>query len=99
MMKFVYLICAILAVGAFPDERPRVFCGRALAEARILYCFGPEIAVGVKRNFYGDARTVHTRKRTPTWPWLARRIHKRAPGLVDECCLKPCYVNQLLSYC
>ncbi|KAJ2954270.1 hypothetical protein O0L34_g2521 [Tuta absoluta] len=24
---------------------------------------------------------------------------KREAGLVDECCLKPCYINELLNYC
>lgn len=55
MKAVVYLTVLMLFVEAMPDERPRVFCGRALAEARILYCFGPEMASDAKRSFHSDS--------------------------------------------
>ena len=56
MKILIYLINLIILVAAMPDERPRSFCGRALAEARILYCFGPEMAADAKRSFHDASK-------------------------------------------
>ncbi|OWR46809.1 bombyxin B-6 [Danaus plexippus] len=99
-MKLLVFMTAIVlsAATSRTDDGPRVFCGRALAEARVLYCFGSKITDHVKRVEKHDLQT----SQFYFWPWMAVRFYslrKRIPGLVDECCLKPCYVSQLLSYC
>lgn len=42
-MKWVYVVVLIMALragGEEQEEQPRTFCGRHLANARLLYCFG-----------------------------------------------------------
>ncbi|KAL0851982.1 hypothetical protein ABMA28_000256 [Loxostege sticticalis] len=118
-MLFAWLsLGLVVALRADSRESPRTFCGRTLADARMLYCMGAEETSLHKRHMPDllIENEMYQEKRglfpfindDAVWPWLPprgwasqslRARGKRVPGLVDECCLKPCYLSELLSYC
>ncbi|XP_012548888.1 insulin-like peptide isoform X1 [Bombyx mori] len=88
------------------EENPRVYCGRHLANARMVLCYD---TVEKRAQSYLDANIISAGDLS-SWPGLSSQYaktrafalaekSKRGPGLVDECCLKPCYTYDLLNYC
>ncbi|XP_049886364.1 bombyxin B-1 homolog [Pectinophora gossypiella] len=94
------------------QEQPRILCGRVLAETRMLLCLtkseeakNKSVETPLTASMYPRAY----RRGGLMRPWLAGRSKeggalkltraKRIPGLVDECCHKPCYNRDLLNYC
>ncbi|XP_075971614.1 bombyxin F-1-like [Anticarsia gemmatalis] len=106
-MKLIIVSC-LLAVTYAVAERPVVLCGRQLANARALLCYGNEYPS--KRSPIHSILSEYlteARNNDMTWPWGGRygaltadwtRYNKR-DGLVDECCLKPCTRDVILNYC
>ncbi|CAH2063831.1 unnamed protein product, partial [Iphiclides podalirius] len=94
------------------DVNPQVYCGRSLARALALICFDES---GYEKRselgtMYGTMLSPYFRDQDAQlgMPWVpASRAKsmalpsrgKRYPGVVNECCDKPCSINELLSYC
>ncbi|CAH2258648.1 bombyxin A-1 homolog [Pararge aegeria] len=72
----------------------RTYCGRELAIALDLICNGQLI----KRS------ETPKNNNELDWPWIpshtAHSLNRiKRQNVVSECCLKPCTVNELLTYC
>ncbi|GBP81825.1 Bombyxin B-1 homolog [Eumeta japonica] len=100
----LFLACAALAARA-QMEGKMTLCGRRLSAARELLCYGQD-QMQKRDNAQKDLYASESEQSwAPAWPWGGRRAalsarwarHKR--GLVDECCLKSCTVDEILSYC
>ncbi|XP_072930571.1 bombyxin A-3 homolog [Epargyreus clarus] len=104
MLSFYFVLAMVVMTTAITtDEGPRTYCGRMLASAQSLYCDSLE---DTPQKKYLKYPSIESGK--DMWDWLAKRFSyamssaarsKRIAGLVKECCHKPCYVSQLLSYC
>ncbi|PZC83937.1 insulin-related peptide 4 [Helicoverpa armigera] len=86
----LFLVLAIVVVFAWSSEAQNgasYYCGRRLAEVLATLCWGSE---EVKRDagWWMSPDAAHS---------LSGARGKRGP--VDECCYKPCTVDELLSYC
>ncbi|XP_063824548.1 bombyxin B-6-like [Ostrinia nubilalis] len=98
MKSFVLVTLAVVVLSAAGEEQKVMLCGRELARARVLLCFGSE---------YMFKRSVDQLEPSDDqgWLWGGRRDalgarwgrHKR--GLVDECCLKSCTTEVIRTYC
>lgn len=97
----VFLVFVIVAVSYSAGDRPQKYCGRRLADARAVIC-GYTTEEEKKSIEYNE---VEYDAGGYSWPWLqahkaivlAQPRNKR--GIVEECCEKPCSINELLSYC
>lgn len=95
---FMILICGLLAATE-GQEGKRYFCGRVLAEKMALLCLDESLkgkrsvneAESVMCNTVdnGDTRAYHDNS----------SLKVKLCGIVDECCLQPCNIETLLSYC
>lgn len=87
-MKFlVVLLLTALVYGYVSAEMSKKFCGPDLSEIVAKLCWNVEM---VKRGNGWWMRPQGGRV-------LGGMRDKR--GLVDECCYKPCTVDELLTYC
>lgn len=95
------------------QESPQFFCGRRLSNALVTLC--PNEDYLVKRSLeFSPGTDFHnsidegliggTDHNSIGWGWLTaptvrglKARNKR--GIVDECCYKPCSVDELMSYC
>ncbi|KAL0822174.1 hypothetical protein ABMA28_004305 [Loxostege sticticalis] len=87
---------AWLASGMSPAQ---VFCGRRLSNALANLCptynVGKRSGMDVLEDFVQESE----------WPWVmasrakALKGKRSSPGVVTECCEKPCTPDELLSYC
>lgn len=109
--QIIILIVAITFVAG--QEEPQIFCGRRLSNALLALC--PSEDYLVKRssefipgnglhNTIDEGLTRGTDHNAVGWGWLTaptvrgmKARNKR--GIVDECCYKPCSVEELISYC
>ncbi|KAJ8727461.1 hypothetical protein PYW07_001580 [Mythimna separata] len=105
-MRLIILSSLLALACIAADQTPVILCGRQLANARVLLCYGAEYVN--KRS-----RTMSTADFLPSdkaneidWPWSGRRgsltanwSRYKRDGLVDECCLKPCTTDVILNYC
>ncbi|XP_068628005.1 bombyxin A-3 homolog [Battus philenor] len=96
----------------YQNVNPQVYCGRSLARALALLCFDED---GYEKRSdvgptYGSVMPPYYKEQEMqlAFPWSApskaRGMSfpsrgKRYQGVVNECCNKPCSVNELLSYC
>ncbi|KAJ8712589.1 hypothetical protein PYW07_005431 [Mythimna separata] len=87
-MKFFTVFALMLACAACyaSQDGTNFYCGRHLSRTLAMLCWGAES------------------KRDAGWwmpPQSARALGgvrgKRGP--VDECCMKPCSIDELLTYC
>ncbi|XP_026733453.1 insulin-related peptide 2-like [Trichoplusia ni] len=85
MMKLVVVVVAVVACAwlSAAQSGVSVYCGRQLSERLSSLCWGEPEQ---KRGWW-----------VPPAGALAGVRGKR--GLVDECCDKPCSIEELLTYC
>lgn len=102
---------AIIFVAS--QESPQVFCGRRLSNALVTLCpsedylikRSPEFIQGTNLHNSIDEDLIRGIDHNSIgWGWLtaptARGMKARNKrGIVDECCYKPCSVDELMSYC
>ncbi|XP_068632027.1 bombyxin A-6-like [Battus philenor] len=92
--------------------QPQVYCGRSLARVLALLCFEMDNYYEKRSsvaNMYSSILSPYNEEdKFQEWPQIsshkAKSLHspyrgKRDPGVVSECCDKPCSVTELLSYC
>ncbi|XP_072947754.1 bombyxin A-3 homolog [Epargyreus clarus] len=97
-MKIQILIIVTLAAMLAANEFGYVqVCGRNLAQLLDNLCEEPKL-LSVKRE--PNAVSYES-----SWPWM-RSSHAKALGgsrgkrlVASECCMKPCSIGELLSYC
>ncbi|CAH0605511.1 unnamed protein product [Chrysodeixis includens] len=101
-MRLAVLSCLLALSYVTAQEKPVILCGRQLANARVLLCFGAEYISKRSRlaDYLGDQLNE------VDWPWGGRRgslaanwSRYKRDGLVDECCHKPCTTDVILNYC
>lgn len=95
------------------QEATQVFCGRRLSNALVTLCSSEDYLVKRSLEFI-PGTDLHKSKdeeliraidhNSVGWGWLTaptvrglKARNKR--GIVDECCYKPCSVDELMSYC
>ncbi|XP_073967384.1 bombyxin A-3 homolog [Choristoneura fumiferana] len=92
------------------ELNPKIFCGRNLAIALAELC---SFQNAEKRGDAGTMYNIivppyYKDPEHYSWPWLApHHAHglslpnrgKRLTGIVNECCDKPCNIDEMLSYC
>ncbi|XP_063545899.1 insulin-related peptide 2-like [Cydia strobilella] len=105
-------VVVLLVLGAAASQasaEQTVLCGRELAKAHSMYCYGidPFPAEAVEPSFsalpIGDSkflpkipeRFAFRTRRTAE----ARFASANRANLVEACCLKPCHVTELLNHC
>ncbi|KAL0882323.1 hypothetical protein ABMA27_000836 [Loxostege sticticalis] len=101
MSLVLFCLSVMVLMVAAEEQQPRkvMLCGRELARARVLLCFGTEYMYKRSSNYLSDDSD------DKPWVWGGRRDalgarwarHKR--GLVDECCLKACTPEVIRTYC
>ncbi|KAJ0177465.1 hypothetical protein K1T71_007474 [Dendrolimus kikuchii] len=81
-----------LLSAAAQSDQPRNYCGRHLANTLAYWC--PTI-YGEKRS--GSTNTIHGYANG----WFTRQVRNsiQEPGIIEECCLQPCTLNVLVTYC
>ncbi|XP_050667706.1 insulin-related peptide 2 [Leptidea sinapis] len=101
-MKFLVVLACALAFVAAEKEKPVVLCGRQLANARVLICYGAEYIMkrASPENLLDDDKWLGE------WIWRGRQgaisadwTRYKRDGLADECCLRPCTTEVILKYC
>ncbi|XP_038220075.1 bombyxin G-1 [Zerene cesonia] len=104
MKLAIALLCFMIVVSA-KKETPVTLCGRQLANARLLVCFGEFVD---KRTSPESifAALADGDKWLDGYMWSGRRgalsadwSRYKRDGLADECCLKPCTTDVILNYC
>ncbi|XP_045494308.1 bombyxin G-1-like [Colias croceus] len=110
-MKLATLLLCFMTVvrgergGRGEKETPVTLCGRQLANARLLVCFGEFVE---KRTSPESifAALADGDKWLDSYMWSGRRgalsadwSRYKRDGLADECCLKPCTTDVILNYC
>ncbi|CAG9105446.1 unnamed protein product [Plutella xylostella] len=90
------LVAAAAGAGAGEGGEGQVFCGRRLADALDVLC---ENGLLLEKRSAPPALRGHWL--APPRPWLARgrALARGRRHVVDECCLKPCTVDELITYC
>nr|UYS57579.1 insulin-like peptide 7 [Hyphantria cunea] len=87
-MKFsLVLVLVVLASTAVLGDHAQIYCGRRLSNVLATLCWDVEM---VKRDSGNQMLKENVRT-------LSGFRSKRGP--VDECCYKPCTVDELLTYC
>ncbi|CAB3230427.1 unnamed protein product [Arctia plantaginis] len=87
-MKFsLVLVIIVLACSDVLAGNAQIYCGRRLSNVLATLCWDTEM---VKRNTGGWFSKENVRA-------LGGVRGKRGP--VDECCYKPCDIDELLTYC
>ncbi|GBP81824.1 Bombyxin C-1 [Eumeta japonica] len=105
LIAMLFLASMVLQASSQMDGAVTL-CGRRLSNARAVLCY--VLGEMEKRGgSYEDLSPAESSEQNglDDWPWGGRRAalgarwarHKR--GLVDECCLKPCTMDEILSYC
>ncbi|XP_028042515.1 bombyxin B-5-like [Bombyx mandarina] len=88
MMKtavmFILVVVISLTYSSEEQEVARTYCGRHLANILAYVCFGVEKRGGAQYAPYWQETYLRSRK---------------GPGVVDECCFRPCKLEVLKSYC
>ncbi|CAG9136195.1 unnamed protein product [Plutella xylostella] len=90
----IVTVLVLVAVTAEPSSgQAQMFCGRKLADT--LKKSAPSY-----NSIYGEDLPKYG------WPWMskhrAQALEMPSRGkrhVVDECCLKPCTIDELLTYC
>ncbi|XP_063373656.1 insulin-related peptide 2-like [Cydia amplana] len=99
-------VVVLLLLGAAASQasaEQTVLCGRELAKAHSMYCYGidPFPAEADEPSFsslpIGDSKFLP--KIPERFLFRARRAQLASSNLVEACCLKPCHVNELLNHC
>ncbi|CAB3230417.1 unnamed protein product [Arctia plantaginis] len=87
-MKFLEVLLLAALIGSnVSAEKSRKFCGSGLSDIVASLCWNVEIV-----------------KRGAGW-WMSPEGGRMLGGmrdkrgLVDECCYKPCTIDELLTYC
>ncbi|CAG9105450.1 unnamed protein product [Plutella xylostella] len=101
LVQLVTMLVAAAAAGAGAGaggkvvER-QVFCGRRLADALDVLCEN-----GLLLEKRSAPPALGGRWLAPPQPWLGRgrALARGRRHVVDECCLKPCTVDELMTYC
>ncbi|CAG9134377.1 unnamed protein product [Plutella xylostella] len=106
-MKAAAVVLLLAVAAAAQDNGKVVLCGRRLAEARELLCFGSEprkrsnmdnfITNSDEDKWSVDPEVSFSRQAALAGRWA--RGKRIIFGLVDECCNKPCAPNEILNYC
>lgn len=94
-MKLSLFLIFVVVVSSYGSDQKQVYCGRRLSNALANLCdYSILEKKSVRMDFQG------------TWPWLQQenavalsRPRGKRDGIVEECCDKPCSINELLSYC
>ncbi|KAG6456846.1 hypothetical protein O3G_MSEX009991 [Manduca sexta] len=88
-MRFVAVLLLLCLCGVYSERH--VYCGRRLADTLMLLCDSDYL---MKRSLDHEG---------PGWWWPAQRARAlgrgKRDGIADECCVKPCSIEELLSYC
>ncbi|XP_063392747.1 insulin-related peptide 2-like [Cydia fagiglandana] len=104
MWVVVFLLLGAAASQVSAEQT--VLCGRELAKAHSMYCYGidPFPAEAVESSF--SSLPIGDSKWLPEIPerfaFRARRTagaRLASSNLVEACCLKPCHVTELLNHC
>ncbi|CAB3230415.1 unnamed protein product [Arctia plantaginis] len=93
MKVSVVLILLVLVVGHESARTSQVYCGRRLSDVLAVLCWDSEI---VKRDVEMVKRSEW---RMPMESALALDGVRGKRGPVDECCYKPCTIDELFTYC
>ncbi|KAI8425912.1 hypothetical protein MSG28_004919 [Choristoneura fumiferana] len=112
-LVIVFGIIALLASGHGQDQTKQTYCGRRLSQALAWLCENEYSSTLVKRSNYNSLDLGYEPEFS--WPWLAKtrglsdsRSLSESRGLsgpkgkrqiVEECCLQPCTIEVLLTYC
>ncbi|CAB3230439.1 unnamed protein product [Arctia plantaginis] len=87
-MKYsLVLVMVVLACTNVLADDAQIYCGRRLSNVLATLCWDVEM---VKRDAGGWMMKQNVRA-------LGSVRGKRGP--VDECCYKPCTIDELLTYC
>ncbi|KAJ8735148.1 hypothetical protein PYW08_014398 [Mythimna loreyi] len=89
MKLTLVLLLAVACSASFEvQNEPMTLCGRQLSRTTALVCSSTENS-----------------KRDAGW-WLPGNVVRvlngmrgKRGGIVDECCHKPCYLEEILTYC
>ncbi|KAG6456873.1 hypothetical protein O3G_MSEX009988 [Manduca sexta] len=87
LLTAVVMLWSLCAMVHAAGERQ--YCGRTLANARELLCSNYNL---VKRSSMEGE----------DWWWdraMLKSTRGKRNGIVEECCYKPCSVDELLTYC
>nr|AEE43937.1 insulin-like precursor polypeptide 2 [Spodoptera littoralis] len=105
-MKLILVSCLLTLAYAAANQTPVILCGRQLANARVLLCYGKEYVNKRTRISPVSDFMPGEKMNEIDWPWSGRRgslsanwSRYKRDGLVDECCLKPCTTDVILNYC
>nr|QMS43293.1 insulin-like peptide 2 [Grapholita molesta] len=107
---FTLALCAGHIVGGLmvPEDKPQMYCGRSLSVAISELCFLQRHSKRSEGNFLGnDIPPYYIEDYGGPWlpPHKARglgfssRNKRLVRGVVDECCIKACSMEELLEYC
>ncbi|KAI8430948.1 hypothetical protein MSG28_001059 [Choristoneura fumiferana] len=85
-------------------EGRRTLCGRELAKAHYMFCYGSETGPKGSLDLKNDVANLEIGvTRIPgRFAYNFQRAMDRVQfenSLVDTCCLKPCHINELLNHC
>lgn len=96
---FLVFVFASVVLSFTPVDDPHVYCGRRLAQMLDLLC-GDDYLVKKSAPSYNSVNYDGF-----PWQWLghhkarAMASARGKRGVADECCEKPCTVDELLTYC
>ncbi|XP_011552650.3 bombyxin B-1 homolog [Plutella xylostella] len=101
----IVTVLVLVAVTAEPSSgQAQMFCGRKLADTLGMLCENGLLlekkSAPSYNSIYGEDLPKYG------WPWMskhrAQALEMPSRGkrhVVDECCLKPCTIDELLTYC
>ncbi|XP_031765089.2 bombyxin A-1 homolog [Galleria mellonella] len=103
-MKVNILIYVFVVIVSFASINSMVtvpvkqFCGRKLSDALAFLCPYQD---HVKRTYDGFSNDIEN-----DWSWLGLPkiraldgVRGKRQGVASECCLKPCSISELMTYC
>ncbi|XP_053603842.1 uncharacterized protein LOC128671418 [Plodia interpunctella] len=101
LMKIVViwsLTFLVLIVDVKAEDKVTL-CGTELAKARVLLCYGADYVMKRRIPSLYDMERELERRLWRHYQGAGVRWERNKRGLVDECCLKPCSTDVILSYC
>ncbi|XP_028175212.1 bombyxin B-10-like [Ostrinia furnacalis] len=91
MKTQILILLAITCLSSFgsASSSTQILCGRRLANTLAYMCYDESV----------EKRSGSNRLEDKYWWTGALGSRGKRGGVVEECCEKPCSIDELLSYC
>ncbi|KAJ8733606.1 hypothetical protein PYW07_014157 [Mythimna separata] len=87
-LTLVLLLVVVCSWKSEAQDGARFYCGRYLSEVLASLCWGSQEEVKRDAGWWLPQRSVR-----------AMNTVRGKRGLADECCLKPCTIDEMMTYC